>query len=552
MSVVNQTAKSGVKERREAKAHEDHKEKNAHLNWMGGPSYTIGNPVFNLRLAASSCFFGEPQYYHRDEDDKRPNRRGCGLARPHALDARELKYLRDILNAIDPQEWRGMSPQEMMESAIDKALDCDAEATLREAVRLRNEENIRTTPQVIMVRAAHHPKVRGTGLVRKYAKDILTRADELAVQLAYQLGKYGRKAIPNSLKSKAWREAFARFSEYDLAKYRMESREVKTVDVMNLCHPKSDAVTKLAKGELKTTGETWEAIVSAKGSNEDAWREALSHMGHMALLRNIRNLLEKGIKPSEFIEKLVAGAEKGRQLPFRYYSAYQAVESAPGQVLDAIETCLETSLGNLPHFSGRVMSLVDNSGSAWGACESSMGTMHIAQIGNLTGAITARVSDEGYVGVFGDNLKTVPIRKKSSVFEITKNLDEIGQGIGGGTEHGIWLFWKQAIEKKEHWDSVFVYSDMQAGHGGLYGVGNEYPVWMKGYGGGHAYIDVPKLIIEYRNKVNPKVMVYLVQIAGYQDTIVPEFYDRTAVLGGWGDGLLRFAAEMGSIWEAKQ
>lgn len=42
------------------------------------------------------------------------------------------------------------------------------------------------------------------------------------------------------------------------------------------------------------------------------------------------------------------------------------------------------------------------------------------------------------------------------------------------------------------------------------------------------------------------VTVFLVQVAGYQDTIVPEFYDRTYILGGWSDGLLRFAAQMGA------
>jgi hypothetical protein len=40
------------------------------------------------------------------------------------------------------------------------------------------------------------------------------------------------------------------------------------------------------------------------------------------------------------------------------------------------------------------------------------------------------------------------------------------------------------------------------------------------------------------------VNVFLVQIAGYQDTIVPEFYKRIYILGGWGPGLLSFASSM--------
>jgi hypothetical protein len=60
-------------------------------------------------------------------------------------------------------------------------------------------------------------------------------------------------------------------------------------------------------------------------------------------------------------------------------------------------------------------------------------------------------------------------------------------------------------------------------------------------------IDVAKLIKDYRNKVNPRVNVFLVQIAGQQDSLVPEFYERTYILGGWGTGLLHFADAMGKM-----
>jgi hypothetical protein len=333
----------------------------AHLNWMGGPSYDITNPLLQLRLAASSCFFGEPMYYQRDETDKRPVRHRP----PSRLTEPDISYLRELLNGVDPQNWRDKTPAEMMESAIDAALDYDAEATLREAVRLRQEEHIRTTPQVILVRAAHHPKVRGIGLVRRYVPEIIKRLDEPAVGLAYQIARYG-KPIPNALK-KAWRDVLSQASEYALAKYRMEAREAKTVDVVNLVH-----------------------------------------------------------------------------------------------------------------------------------------------------------------------------------FDQLKEADQLGEGVGGGTENGIWLFWDQAIRSREHWDMVFVYSDMQAGHGQLYGKSadayRDY-IWR----GSKHYIDMPKLISTYRAQVNPNVLVFLVQVAGYQDTILPEFYDRTYILGGWGDGLLRFAAEMAGL-----
>lgn len=514
-------------------------EHDAHLNFMGGASWDLADPVLRLRIAAASSFFGEPQYYHRDPKDGRPKR----VTHRVALTDAQVVELRDLLDAADPQDWRGLSPSARMESAIDAALDHDAERTLLEAVRLREEEHIRTTPQVILVRAAHHASVRGTGLVRRYAKQIVARADEPAVGLAYQLHAYG-KPIPNALK-KAWRDALSRQKAYQLAKYRMHSRAVKTLDVMNLVHPKGEVFDHLAKGTLKSTDTTWEAILSAKGSSKATWLEALEVMGHMALLRNLRNLLQAGIEPAHFVDRLRAGAKHGKQLPFRYYSAYRAVQKdAPGPVLDAIEDCLVQSLACIPYFRGRVMSLCDNSGSARCTTTSSMGSMEIATIANLTAVLTGMASEDGHVGVFGDRLDTFAVRKRSSIFDQLNLAEEKGRGIGMGTETGVWTFWDRAIRKQEHWDHVFVYSDMQAGHGGLYGSDRNAYAQFAWNG---AYIHVPKLIAEYRKRVNPKVHVHLVQIAGYQDTIVPEVYDRTTILGGWGDGLLRFAAGMANL-----
>jgi TROVE domain len=516
-----------------------------HLNFMAGVSYDIASPILRLRLAASTCFFGEPMYYHRDEKDARPVK---AAASPCHLSNKEVEYLRTTLDAIDPQTWRKMSPAELVESAIDEALDHDAEATLVEAARLRNEEHIRTTPQVILVRAANHRAVKGTGLVRKYAPRIVKRADEPAVGLSYQMFRYG-KPIPNALK-KAWRDALVRFDAYGLAKYRLADRAAKTVDVVNLVHPKSEAVDKLVKGEAKNTGRTWEAIVSARGSNRTAWKKAMGVMGHMAMLRNIRNMLEAGMKAEEIIPPLLAGAKDGKQLPFRYFSAYTAVKGkAPGPLLDAIEKCLVTSLGELPRFAGRVMVLADNSGSAQGTTTSAMGTMKISTIGNLTGVLAGMRADEGHLGVFGDSLETIAIRKSASIFDQLDRAEELAKRVGTATENGVWIFLDRAIRMKEHWDSIFVLSDMQAGHGGLYGT-NKASYREYGWGAGGQYIDVAKLVSTYRKRVNPNAKVFLVQIAGYKDTLVPEFYDRTYILGGWGEGLLRFAAEMEKVGKA--
>jgi hypothetical protein len=515
-----------------------------HKNHMNSKSHSIVDPIVQLRTVAASAFFGEPMYYQPES-----NTTDRSFVEKTHTPHRHAQYLDQIMNTeLTIPEWHSHSPAKLMEVAIDEALDFDPEATLKEAVRLRREENIRTTPQVIMVRAANHEKVRGTGLIRQYAKGILARTDEAAVQLAYQIQVYG-KPIPNALK-KAWKGFLETRDKLQIAKYRMENRAFKTLDVVNLVHAKGEIIDQLMKGTLKLDEtDSWEAMISKNGSTKENWEKAIDSMGHMALLRNIRNFIEKGVSEDLYVKKLVDTAAKGKQLPFRYYNAHIQVKGiASARILDAIEECLELSLGHLPQFKGRVISLADNSGSAQGNHNSKMGSVKTSTIGNLMAVITGKVADDGYIGIFGDKLEILPVRDRDSILSQVENADNVGRGIGMGTENGVWLFFDEAIREKKHYDHIFVYSDMQAGHGGLYGRNvSEYSEYIfpnaNSYGS-ERYIDVPKLVNKYRKDVNPNVMVYLVQIAGYKDTLVPEFYDRTYILGGWSDKLLHFANEM--------
>lgn len=534
MSVNSKRTKTRVEEK-----HENVVKKFSHKNHMGGESYSIANPIRNLKLAAASCFFGEPMYY--PDKSEKPDSKKVTL---------NVKWVSDTLNkhlvSVDVFSIRD-TKSSMLESAIDKALDYSVEETLKVAVELRNEDNIRTTPQVILVRAANHPRCKNTNLISVYGPSIVSRADEPAVCMAYQLSKFG-KPVPNSLK-RLLKKKLESFDDYALAKYRMENRTVKTVDVVNIVHASSTSINKLCKGSLKLDGdiETWESMRSAGKS----WEDCIEVMGHMALLRNLRNFEKNSVKPELYLDKLLSTAKNAKQLPFRYFSAYQNISHNNPKILDTLENCMEISLSNVPKFSGKSISLCDNSGSACGTFTSSYGSVRVNEIANLSGIITGKNSDEGYVGVFGDRLDIQPIRKRSSIFETLTKLNKIGSDIGGGTENGIWIFFRDAIKNKEHYDNIFVYSDMQAGHGGLYGINpSEYRDYSWGpdasmrNSGAYQHIDVAALVNKYRKEVNKNVNVFLVQVAGYQDTIIPEFYDKTFILGGWSDGVLRFAHRM--------
>jgi hypothetical protein len=248
-----------------------------------------------------------------------------------------------------------------------------------------------------------------------------------------------------------------------------------------------------------------------------------------------------------------------KQFPFRYYSAMMAVKNSKCNhqpiIIDALEECMDIALANYPKLKGKTMCLSDNSGSAWGSFNSEYGSVTIANIDNLSSVITAACSDEGYVGKFGDRLIVSPVSKRAGVLNqaeaISKKRDS---DVGGGTEGGIWEFFKNAIEKKEHWDNIFIYSDQQAGHGGLYGTSAQAEKYSKlGYGCGGSYwstyINVFKLIQEYRKKVNPKVNVFSIQTAGYDNVVIPEYVYRTNIMYGWTGNEAVFAKAMIDQWD---
>jgi hypothetical protein len=494
-----------------------------HTNPQGGVSFDIKNPLIRLQVAASSCFFGEPQFYVDGSDA--PKKGHSVYSNPSYNQSFRIEQLESLF----PKEWYTLDSAQMLERAIDDALDFDARATLKYAGVLRNEEHIRVTPQVILVRAAHHPRVRGTSLVREFAPQIIKRADEPATGLAYHLGKYGKdKPVPNSLK-RAWRRALAEFSEYNLAKYRMENRQVKTVDVVNLVHPvRTEAINKLVRGELKLSVEdTWEALISKEGSNQTTWSKAVNIMGHMALLRNLRNLAKNNVDPAFYCSKLVEGSHTGQQLPFRYLSAFKALEQ-DGQVnprvQDAIEEALLGSIQNLPRLPGRVLSIADVSGSMTSTCTSSLGTTSMMEIASLSSVIAAQAGDEGYAMSFASTVSPIMgVRKRESILAQAKKIQDFICSLGGGTNFSE--FWKKLVEEKYNCDFIFVFSDMQAGDD------HESNKWIK----------------RYRSEVNPNVHIFLTQVAGQQHIVTPEIYNRTYVLGGWSENVIKFAAKISGL-----
>lgn len=519
-------------------------------NFMNGDSYVI-NPLDTLKMITASSIFGEPAYY-----------RGSKNHRAYVVDKLVKAF------SVIPEYYEGKTTEEIMEVAIDKALDYDFKATLEWAKTLRNDYFMRLNPQVIMVRAATHPKriefsKNNPGEFNKINQEVMSRADEPMSQMAYYMycnnGK--KNNIPSILK-RSWNDKISKLGRYQVAKYK--NHEIGMINAVRLCHAHSGVIDELMQTgtvEVAEDNKTWENLRSAGKS----WKEIFDtiNMGHMALLRNIRGVFTE-VEDIEFCNKYMQKIKDtvigSKQFPFRYYSALKAVQSSSCNhkpiIIDALEECMDIALANYPKLKGKTMCLSDNSGSAWGTFNSEYGSVTVADIDNLSSVITAACSDEGYVGKFGDKLITKPVSKRNGVLNQAQSIsNNRSSDVGGGTEGGIWEFFYNAIEKKEHWDNIFIYSDQQAGHGGLYGTDKQMNKYVKlGYGCSGGYygdrmINVFKLIQEYRKKVNPKVNVFSVQTAGYDNVVIPEYAYRTNIMYGWTGNEAVFAKAMIDQWD---
>jgi hypothetical protein len=517
----------------------DHKsfQNKAVQNFDGGTSYIL-NPLDTLRIVAASSIFGEPSYY-RGSHDKPSN----------------LSYLskHDILGVYtDPSE----TTTDVFTKAIDAALEFDFKATLELAKKLRNEYFMRLNPAVIFIRASQHPKrvefnEANPGMMKQFGMDIVGRPDDITNQFDYFMFLKGSKNGLPSIVKRTWAERLATFNRYQINKYKSKS----LIDLVRISHAHSEVIDELMKtGDIKVgeTEQTWESLKS----QGKTWKEILDtiKVPHMALLRNLRNIFTE-INDTEIAKKVLtdlkAGVLYGKQFPFRYYTAYKEIDKVTinhkGLILDSLQECLDISVDNFPKLKGKVACLSDNSGSSWGAMTSEYGSTQIAEIANLSSIITALASDEGYVGVFGDKLSLKPVSKRDGILSQLEETCKIGKAQGGGTENGIWLFLDEAIKTKTHYDTIFIYSDMQAGHGGLFGINpSEYSDYM--YEGGR-HIDVLKLVQEYRRKVNPKVNVFTTQVGGYNNSVVPENLYRGAILAGWTGKETLYASELISTWD---
>lgn len=402
------------------------------------------------------------------------------------------------------------------------------------------------------------------------------------------------KKIPNAIKG-GFKTALERLDAYQLDKYKMKNRSVSMVDLIRLFHPKgtqknAEAFKRLVNGEsldglyeskilekqmTKAGQVTKDATVEEKN---EAKREAISEvlnnvkgMPIMNLLRNLRNIIlyapdkvDDACAQLRIKDKII----NSRILPFRFATAYNEIEkmrydepcsitsiafesdktkyamtnaqfdSCKTKVLDAIEDALQYSVGNIPELEGNVAVLIDHSGSCRGdgggsSRVSAFSKTSTAMIGNLFGSMMAYRQKNVYVGLFGDTLINVPMRRDMKLLDFNTYSFDMGANCGVGTETGIYEFMRQCINEKKKVDNIVVFSDCQLGTEETKRYGGSFTPW---YGssrsdrGGHFH----ELFNDFK-KINPMCNWIVVNIRQSGGTSMFNKSQRILNIAGWSD-----------------
>ena len=544
---------------------------NATVNRAGGVAFDIKNPAVKLITMTGGSFFAEPRYYTADN---------CV---PKRMDGGEFGKLEERLR-INKEDALSISKsceelddvaQEILATAW-KVLKSDHPKDLLSIAHwLREEMNIRLTPQVLLVLASRHEAAQP--FVREYARKVIVRPDE--VKTCVMLHKYffGHKTMKNCL-ARGLADAVSKFGERGLIKYEGQGYP-QWKDVLCQLHkrkkdyPLTAPVAKYfldgtvdpegtpiayarrqltqcqsfgtkAKSLVSKSLANWEVVLTQFGKTPEAKKEVWQYLikenlvGYMAMLRNLRNLLQAGVdkKTIDLVYDKLSDREqvlRSRQLPFRFAMAYEILHGGMGnhggfwgesnhapvnnshqnRILEAIENAVDHACENVPEIPGTTVLFADNSGSMdQTVSERSKVSCRLAA--NILCAMAAKRGGEAIVCAFATDVAPVTWTKNTTAIEISKRLSK-ADTKGLSTNGHLCIKWMERQKIKP--DRVILLSDMQC--------------WTDGYGYNGNVADAWHRFA----KSNKQSWLHCVNLNGYGDSVVEETKDKVNLVGGFSE-----------------
>ena len=344
---------------------------------------------------------------------------------------------------------------------------------------------------------------------------IIFRLDDMLEIVSYYFLRNPGKPLPNAIK-RGFKRALENADAYELAKYQSKGKEFSLVDLVNMVHPKptekmQETFKQLMTGELKqfNTAEDKntksgqevaekvktgvitkeEAVEELKEAKAENWKQLIvdGTLGYLALLRNLRNIVEQ--TTDEVFEKALnmltdeKRVRKSLVFPHQIDIAFEVLlkegnitQSRKVKLLTAVNKAYELSVPNLTELftHGRTAVVLDTSGSMTSGI--SLGKTRINSSAVEKGALIAATLAKG-IGAdmyhFSTSCEQLTFNPLDSVNTIKDFV--VKRSYGGGTEFNS-IF--RTLKGK--YDRVFVISDMQGGDTLL--KGSTYQSYIKTHG----------------------------------------------------------------------
>ena len=438
------------------------------------------------------------------------------------------------------------SNDERMERIAALIRQVDPQFVAKLAVYTRTQMNLRSIPMLLIVELA---KIHnGDSLVRHTIEQCVLRADEIMeLLMCYQLRNSEGKGVKKLSKlsrqvQEGLKSAFNRFDEYQFAKYNRSNLEVKLRDALFIVHPKAESEAqqaifdKIVSDSLQTP-YTWETQLSEFGQKSFAsqeekgaaakalWDELIDSgkLGYMALLRNLRNILEVKVSPAH-IEKVASiisdpvKVENSKQLPFRFLAAYKELmevkSSHTSLILSALEDAAKASVVSLQGFGidTDVLVAADVSGSMFQSVSAKSSVM-LYDIGILLSMLLKSKCKSVVSGMFGNTWKVLNLPADNilaNTIEMKHREGEVGYCTNGHTVIDY------LVENDIKMDKVMIFTDLQ--------------MWDNTY---HR-LSIGKSWDEYRKKY-PEAKLYLFDLSGYGQTPIRQEKKNVHLISGWSE-----------------
>jgi 60 kDa SS-A/Ro ribonucleoprotein len=291
---------------------------------------------------------------------------------------------------------------------------------------------------------------RGGSIVSDTIQKTINRPDELTELLAIYW-KDGKRPISKQMKI-GLGKAFEKFDEYQLAKWNREG-DIKLRDVLFLVHAKpskerEELYKRLANNELATP-DTWESRLAGGENKKDVFEDLLKRkkLGYMALLRNLRGMIQAGVNSDLIRPALIEPAPS--VLPYRFIAAAKHAPMFEPQ----LDQAMMKTMDSMDQLSGETVLLVDVSGSMDAALSAKSDLTRLDAACGLA-ILLSGVCPKLRMFTFSNNLVEVPPRKGMALRDaIVRSQQHGGTDLGGAVN---------TVMKQVKYERLIVISDEQS------------------------------------------------------------------------------------------